>query len=148
MKNKEKQFKEVYNKSKDKIYRLCLGFMGNNSDADDLFQEVIIKVWNSLESFRKHSNVTTWIYRITTNTALLTLNRRNILNTKKEEYQPEVMHCRLDSSETNSKEQQVKKHEQRLQAVYAGIPSVRASHTVSRKINHYDFKSIVVYLLT
>ena len=41
MKNKEAYFKEVYEQSKDKIYRLCLGFMGNNTDADDLFQEVL-----------------------------------------------------------------------------------------------------------
>jgi len=88
MKNKEEYFKEVYIQSKDKIYRLCLGFMGNKTDADDLFQEVIVKVWNNLESFKKNSNIDTWIYKITTNTALYTLNRKNKLRKNKEEYQP------------------------------------------------------------
>jgi len=74
MRNKEKYFKQIHEQSKDKIYRLCLGFMGNSIDADDLFQEVLIKIWNNLETFRKESNINTWIYKITTNTALLTIN--------------------------------------------------------------------------
>jgi len=76
MKNKEQEFKQIYEQSKDKIYRLCLGFMGNKTDADDLFQEVLIKIWKNLKTFRNDSNINTWIYRITTNTALLTLNRK------------------------------------------------------------------------
>ncbi|MFK7808569.1 MAG: RNA polymerase sigma factor [Saprospiraceae bacterium] len=75
MNKKEQHFKQIYNQSKDKIYRLCLGFTGNPTDADDLFQEILIKVWNNLDSFRKESNINTWIYRIATNTALHFANR-------------------------------------------------------------------------
>lgn len=67
---KKDNFKHIYEQSKDKIYRLCLGFTGNTMDCDDLFQEVYIKVWNNLESFRNESNVNTWIYRIATNAAI------------------------------------------------------------------------------
>jgi len=76
MHNKEKYFKEVYSNSKDKVYRLCLGFAGNSSDADDLFQEVLIKVWKNLEQFKNESAIDTWIYKIATNTALLSLKRQ------------------------------------------------------------------------
>lgn len=77
MKNKEKYFDQIYVDLKDKIYRLCLGFMGNTTDADDLFQEVLIRVWKSLDSFRQESSINTWVYRITTNTALLSINKIN-----------------------------------------------------------------------
>jgi len=80
--NRKIKFKNVYEKSKDKIYRLCLGFTGNKMDADDLFQEVYIKVWNNLESFRNESNINTWIYRIATNTAILFVSKRTKLNKK------------------------------------------------------------------
>jgi RNA polymerase sigma-70 factor (ECF subfamily) len=109
MKNKEHYFKQVYNQSKDKIYRLCLGFMGNKVDADDLFQEVLIKVWNNLESFRKESNVTTWIYRITTNTALLTLKRKTKLNKKEINYHPNLPQYEAEESNSIEKAQEVKK---------------------------------------
>lgn len=105
MKNKEQYFKQIYEQSKDKIYRLCLGFMGNKIDADDLFQEVLMKVWNNISAFREDSNVSTWVYRIATNTALLTLNRRKRLAQNQERYYPDVQ-----ESESNieiEKEQQI-----------------------------------------
>jgi len=39
-------------------------------DRDDLFQEIVIQIWNSIPSFRQESAVTTWIYRISLNTAV------------------------------------------------------------------------------
>ena len=77
MNNKEQYFTQVYEELKDKIYRLCLGFMGNTSDTDDLFQEVLIRIWNSLDNFRGESTINTWIYRITTNTALSSIRKIN-----------------------------------------------------------------------
>lgn len=77
MQNKELYFKEVYAQSKDKVYRLCLGFVGNKMDADDLYQEVLIKIWQNLSFFRNESSIQTWIYRIATNTALLYVKKRN-----------------------------------------------------------------------
>ena len=109
MKNKEQKFKKVYEQSKDKVYRLCLGFMGNKIDADDLFQEVLIKVWNNLDTFRNESNIDTWIYRITTNTALLTLNRKTKLKKKEIDYQPNIPHYESDNLNSTDKEQEVKK---------------------------------------
>lgn len=109
MKNKEQKFKKVYEQSKDKVYRLCLGFMGNKTDADDLFQEVLIKVWNNLDTFRNESNIDTWIYRITTNTALLTLNRKTRLTKKEIEYQPNIPHYETENLNSTDKEQEVKK---------------------------------------
>ncbi|MBU2940810.1 RNA polymerase sigma factor [Lacinutrix sp. C3R15] len=109
MKNKEQKFKQVYKHSKDKVYRLCLGFMGNKTDADDLFQEVLIKVWNNLDTFRNESNIDTWIYRITTNTALLTLNRKTKLKKKEIEYQPNIPHYEIEILNSTDKEQKVKK---------------------------------------
>ncbi|WP_289043509.1 RNA polymerase sigma factor [uncultured Olleya sp.] len=109
MKNKEQKFEQIYEQSKDKIYRLCLGFMGNKTDADDLFQEVLIKIWNNLDSFRNESNIDTWIYRITTNTALLTLNRKTKLNKKEIFHQHNIPHYEMTTSNSNEKEQEVKK---------------------------------------
>jgi RNA polymerase sigma factor (sigma-70 family) len=108
MENKEQKFEQIYEQSKDKVYRLCLGFMGNKTDADDLFQEVLIKVWNNLDTFRNESNIDTWVYRITTNTALLTLNKRNKLNKKEIVYQPKTLHYEMENSNSNEKEREVK----------------------------------------
>ena len=72
---KEKIFTGVFKENKDKIFRLCYTSLNNKDEVDDLFQEVMINVWRSLESFWNESKISTWIYRITVNTALL-FNKR------------------------------------------------------------------------
>ena len=64
-------FEALYQSNKDRIYRLCRGYLGPVPEADDLFQEVFLRVWQSLDKFRGEANVDTWVYRIGINTALL-----------------------------------------------------------------------------
>ena len=75
-KNKQQFFDEIYQENKDKVYRLCLGFLGDSMEADDLFQEILIKIWNNLDGFRNESKISTWIYRVATNTALMYVNKK------------------------------------------------------------------------
>ncbi len=63
-----------------KVFQTCMGFMHNQTDAEDLAQEVFIKVYKSLKSFQGNSSFGTWIYRITVNKAINQL-RRNKLRT-------------------------------------------------------------------
>lgn len=51
--------------------------MGNEADADDVAQEVWIRVFRSLPRFRFRSRFSTWLYRITVNQTLTALKRRN-----------------------------------------------------------------------
>ncbi|NOX36766.1 MAG: RNA polymerase sigma factor [Calditrichaeota bacterium] len=77
MENKEQYFLDIYQQFKDKLFRLCLGFTGDTGEAENLFQEIWIKIWNHLDQFRNESAIGTWIYRIATNTALLYVKRQN-----------------------------------------------------------------------
>lgn len=74
--SREAYFKEIYQSHKNKIYRLCMGFTGNAADADDLFQEIQVKIWYSLPNFRGDSQIGTWIYRIASNTAIRFVNKQ------------------------------------------------------------------------
>ncbi|MFB0516993.1 MAG: RNA polymerase sigma factor [Candidatus Neomarinimicrobiota bacterium] len=51
-----------------KIMALALQLLKNKEDAEDIYQEVFIKVWKSLGSFEFKSDFYTWLYRITSNT--------------------------------------------------------------------------------
>jgi len=48
----------------------------DHEDANDLTQDVFIKVWNNLSGFREHSQLFTWIYRIATNECLNFLKKK------------------------------------------------------------------------
>jgi RNA polymerase sigma-70 factor (ECF subfamily) len=70
-KEKEQHFSEIYFTFKDKIHRICYGYIYEKEQVEDLFQEIMINIWNSLDRFRGDSAIGTWIYRIAVNTALL-----------------------------------------------------------------------------
>lgn len=114
MKNsKELQFEGLYKIHKDKIYRLCLGFVKEKELANDLFQEILIKIWRHLESFKGESEISTWIFRIAYNTALTFSDREK----KKDEKQIEIpANLDLIDPENYSQEQEI-----RIQMLYEAI---------------------------
>ncbi len=59
-----------------RVYGLVRKMVIDHDDADDLTQEVFIKVHKSIDSFREDSQLFTWIYRIATNESLSFLNKK------------------------------------------------------------------------
>lgn len=67
---KENQFKEIIDSNGDKIRRICRYYCPNAEDQKDMYQEVLVNIWKSLDKFRGDSTISTWIYRIAVNTSL------------------------------------------------------------------------------
>ncbi|WP_273568724.1 RNA polymerase sigma factor [Maribacter halichondriae] len=77
MTEKASQFEAIYRANYHKVVRICEGYVnGDGPLANDLTQEVFIKVWEHLHTFRNESNISTWVYRITVNTCLLELRKK------------------------------------------------------------------------
>jgi RNA polymerase sigma-70 factor, ECF subfamily len=66
----EEGYEELVSRFQGMVYNLAYRFMGSPQEAEDLTQEVFLKIFRSLKSFRGASTLKTWIYRITTNMAL------------------------------------------------------------------------------
>ena len=60
-------FEQLVTAYERKVYALALRSTGSEADAADLTQEVFLRAWRSLNSFRGDSTVSTWLYRITMN---------------------------------------------------------------------------------
>lgn len=60
------------------VYRLALKILGNPQDAEDVLQETFIKAFRHLTDFDGRSKLSTWLYRIATNEALMVLRHRKI----------------------------------------------------------------------
>jgi len=73
---REQLFLELFHSHKARIQRLCYGYTNSTSESEDLFQEIMTNVWNSLPGFRGDSQPGTWLYRIAVNTALMHRRRR------------------------------------------------------------------------
>lgn len=57
------------------LFKVVRAYAFTGMDQDDLFQEITIQVWNSIPAFRQESAVTTWLYRISLNTAIKWVKR-------------------------------------------------------------------------
>ncbi|GAB1857952.1 sigma-70 family RNA polymerase sigma factor [Flavobacteriaceae bacterium MHTCC 0001] len=83
--NLENRFEEIYKTNYPKVKRLCMGYTnGDDTLSNDITQEIFIKVWENLGSFRNESNISTWIYRIAVNTCLLNLRKKKTFKISKE----------------------------------------------------------------
>ena len=68
---RETIFVQLFEENRAGIRRLCYGYLNSASEVDDLFQEIMTNVWNALPSFRGDARITTWLYRIAVNTAII-----------------------------------------------------------------------------
>ena len=70
MKISEKEFTKIVRENKTTIYTVCYMFSAGREEVEDLFQEVLIALWQGLDSFRGESALRSWIYRISLNTCI------------------------------------------------------------------------------
>ena len=69
-------FQALVERHRSMVYRVAYQFAGNHHDAEDIAQEVFIKVYRSLDRFRQDAQVTSWMYRIVMN-ACIDFRRRH-----------------------------------------------------------------------
>lgn len=63
-------FASLVERHKDMVFNIVVRIVGNTEDAEELAQDVFMKVYQSLPSFKKESKFSTWLYRIAYNTAI------------------------------------------------------------------------------
>jgi RNA polymerase sigma-70 factor (ECF subfamily) len=69
-------FQALVERHRSMVYRVAYQFAGNHHDAEDIAQEVFIKVFRSLDRFRQDAQLTSWMYRIVMN-ACIDFRRRH-----------------------------------------------------------------------
>ena len=72
----EKAFNALVDSYSERLYWHVRRFVGSHDDTNDLMQDIFLKIWKGLPSFRGDSQIYTWIYRIATNEALTFLNKK------------------------------------------------------------------------
>lgn len=114
--DKDSLFKQVLAENKDKIYRICCAYETDTDERDDLYQQIMINIWKSLDKFEGRSALSTWIYRVAVNTSLMHVKsavRRKSFTAPMDEHRVAVQ----DNTDT---EEKIKTHEM-TQKLYACI---------------------------
>ncbi|NLX11394.1 MAG: sigma-70 family RNA polymerase sigma factor [Chloroflexi bacterium] len=69
-------YAQLVDENAGRIYRLALRMLGSEADAEDVLQETFLSAFKSIENFEARSSLSTWLYRIATNAALMRLRRK------------------------------------------------------------------------
>ncbi len=71
------EFSRLVEAYSSKLYRLALKMLDNPQDAEDILQETFIKAFRHLKTFDGRSTLSTWLYRVAANEALMLLRRKH-----------------------------------------------------------------------
>lgn len=93
----ERAFKEMVAAYSERLYWHVRRFVCSHEDTDDLLQEIFIKIWTALPSFRGDSRLFTWLYRIATNETLNWLHKQKIRSILKFESIDSELADKIDS---------------------------------------------------
>lgn len=69
-------FSAIVERYHQKVYSLCIGFIHQQEDAEDITQDIFTTVFTSLASFKGNSQFSTWLYRIAVNTTYSFLRQK------------------------------------------------------------------------
>jgi RNA polymerase sigma-70 factor, ECF subfamily len=66
----ETEFEKLVYDNQGLIIKVCNIYCNNQQDKDDLFQDITINLWKGIDSFKGNSKLSTWIYKVSLNTAI------------------------------------------------------------------------------
>lgn len=72
----QKDFERLIKAYESNVFRTAIGLVHNREDAEEITQDVFVKVYRSLSTFNKKAAFSTWLYRLTINTCLNFLQRK------------------------------------------------------------------------
>ena len=73
----QEEFSRLVDAYSNNIYRLAIKMLNQQQDAEDVLQETFIKAYRGLKSFNGRSKLSTWLFRIATNEALMVIRRKH-----------------------------------------------------------------------
>ena len=93
---REKAFGEIVESYSERLYWHVRRFLCSHEDTDDLLQDIFVKIWSSLSTFRGESQLYTWLYRIATNESLNFLQKQKIRAALQFESMTSIIEERID----------------------------------------------------
>ena len=128
---KEKAFTQIIKKYQERLYWHVRRMVVDHEDANDVLQNVFIRVWNGLENFREDSQLYTWLYRIATNESLTFIEQQK----KKASISLDDAESALVNKVTADKHFDANKLEWKLQVAIQQLPE---KQRVVFSLRYYD----------
>ena len=133
-------FEKIYRDTSGFVYNVAFRITGNRDNADEVTQDVFVKVYDNLRNFGFRSSFKTWIYRITANLAINYCKSRTRYEHNKVEYDP-VVHDVQVRNDTRS-ELDRRDSEKKINSLLKLLDPDQRACIVLREIEGLDYQSI------
>ena len=112
-------FEQIVSEHSSFVYNVAYRMMGNPDDADEVVQDTFLSAWRARDRFRGDAKVTTWLYRIATNAALMRLRK----NSRKKEVSidPTEVYQRIDRADWADAPDRAALNNELLEEIQRGI---------------------------
>lgn len=94
-------FRRLVNEQKSTIYSVCYMFSSSKNEADDLFQDTLINLWQGFEKFRGECSIRSWVYRVSLNTCI-SHKRKKQIKTIPLDLSPDILDKRTTIGKQNA----------------------------------------------
>lgn len=143
----EQAFGVLVEKHKKMVYGTIFRIVRNKSDAEDLFQEVFLKVHNSVQFLRNEDDLSGWLFRISCNQSISFLRKKNPAKANPEHNQKSTLHTVLAHINYADRETQDWKMEQEeaRQMLFSAIdrlPEMQKKVLLMHKFEDYSHHEI------
>jgi RNA polymerase sigma-70 factor (ECF subfamily) len=135
-KNAFRKLVELYQR---RIFAFCYDLTGSAQDAEDLSQEVFVKMWKNLDSFRSEAKLGSWLYRIAVNAWIDTGRKKNVkVHRAMQELEDETMP--FATAHPNAGENPLQAVESNLvqQEILHALDALTAKERAVFTLRHYD----------
>lgn len=92
---KEQQFTDIIKEHTKTIYTVCYLFSNDTDEINDLYQDILVRLWKGFETFEGKSDIRTWIYRVSLNYCI------NFNNKRKKEHKQLNLETNFHTDENN-----------------------------------------------
>jgi RNA polymerase sigma-70 factor (ECF subfamily) len=146
----EKSFEQLVDQYQEMIGSVCMGFVQNQTEAEELTQDVFVEVFQSIQRFQGNSKLSTWLYRIAVNKSINLVNhkkRKRQINKVSmffgfgEEKEKDFKDHGYRSAEQNMENEELSYTEmsENMEVSVSAIESLihRASKNMKKHLNHF-----------
>ena len=135
----DKEIMDLILPFKDKLYRFAYRIVGNSFEAEDIVQEILIKVWKKKEQFQLIENKEAWCMTMTRNLSIDKKRARKMKTTSIEDF-----HHLRDSTDNPAISMERKETVDHVRSVINSLPEKQASVIHLRDIEGLSYKEIAI----
>ena len=133
-------FEEIYRAASGFVYNVVLRITNNRSDADEVTQDVFVRVYNNIRGFGFRSSFTTWLYRVAANTAINHCKRSARQVSRNVEYNPAVHDVEAPAAQDTAIDRE--DAEEKVASLLEMLDPDQRACIVLREMEGFDYRAI------